>query len=109
MKQVRRKYISRVEVYINDAVSDGSGGNTVSERLIASSWANIKTVDVKFKMDIGLDIAKEAVIIKTRFRNDLDYTQSGLFFKYRGICWMPHQITNENLTDEEIKIIAYGV
>lgn len=107
MRQKRRKYINRVEVLINDAVSDGFGGNTLAERSLSFSWANIRSLDTKNASDLGLDLKKTAIVIKTRFRSDLDYNQPGIFFKYKELCFMPVQITNEHLNDEEIKIIAY--
>ena len=105
---MRRKYIHKVGVWVNTPVSDGFSGNTQLPLEIGSSWCNVTTVPTDKLVNYGLDIAKQAITIKTRYRADLDYFQDGLFFKYKGLDWMPSRIYNKDLINEEITIIAEG-
>ena len=106
---MRRKYLNKVEVWLNTALDDTAGGNLVDPSLIDSSWCNIKTLPTDKLTAYGLDIAQQAVTIKTRYRSDLDYFQEGLFFKYKSIDWIPSRIYNKDLLDEEITIIATAI
>jgi len=66
----------------------------------------VSTIPVQKLTDFGLDIDRQSITIKTRWRNDLDYFQEGLFFVYKGIKWFPDRIYNKDLVNEEITIIA---
>ena len=103
---MRRKYLHRAEIWVNAAASDSFGGNTLGPSQVGTSWCNIETIPTDKLVNYGLDIAKQAISIKTRWRSDLDYFQDGLFIKYKGIDWYPSRIYNKDLEDEVITIIA---
>lgn len=103
---MRRKYLNKIEVWINGTTSDSYGGNILSESQLGSSWCNIMTIPTNKMIEYGLDVDKEAITIKTRYRSDLNYFQVGLFFKYLGVDWIPTRIYNKDLLNEEITIIA---
>ena len=103
-----RKYINRLEVWQRTAINDGYGGNTQGETKLGDSWANITSLSIKNLTDYGLDIDKKAITIKLRYRTDIDYTATSIFFKYKGIEWIPETITDTNLEGVEITILAYG-
>ena len=106
---MRRKYLNKVEVWLNSALDDTVGGNLVDPSQLGSSWCNVSTLSTDKLTTYGLDIAQQAITIKTRYRSDLDYFQEGLFFKYKGLDWMPTSISNKNLINEEIVIVATAI
>lgn len=103
-----RKYINRLEVWQRTAINDSYGGNTQGETKLGDSWANITSLSIKNLTDYGLDIDKKAITIKLRYRTDIDYTATSIFFKYKGIEWIPETITDTNLEGVEITILAYN-
>ena len=103
---MRRKYLNKVEVWVNGTTNDNFSGNLNDPSQLGSSWCNVTTIPREKFTDLGLDTTKQAVTIKTRYRSDLDYFQEGLFFKYKSIEWYPQRIYNKDLLNEEITIIA---
>lgn len=103
---MRRKYLHRAEVWQNQTTYDGAAGNINNPVQLGSSWCNITTVPTNKMVDYGLDIAKQGITIKTRYRDDLDYLQEGIFFKYKGYDWIPVRLYDLDLLQEEITIIA---
>jgi head-tail adaptor len=103
---LRRKYINKVEVWQKSSVSDGFGGNTQSESKLSDSWAKIKTVPTDKITSYGLDTENKTVIINLRHRGDLDYNQEGIFFKYKGLTFIPLRIEQKDMQEEEFEIIA---
>ncbi len=103
---MRRKYIHKIEVWQNTAVSDGFSGNTNDPEQLGSSWCNITTIPTDKMLNYGLDIAQQAITIKTRWRDDMDYFDNAIFFIYKNIEWYPTRIFNKDLINEEITIIA---
>ena len=103
---MRRKYLHRIEVWVSNPTDDGFGGNTITPAQLGSSWCNIKTFTSEKLIAYGLDITKQVITIKTRWRSDLDYLRDGLYFKYKTADYMPRSITEKDLESEEITIIA---
>lgn len=103
---MRRKYINKVEVWVNAVIDDGFSGSINDPVIVSSSWCNVSTVPSDKITNYGLDIGTEVISIKTRWRSYLDYFTDGLFFKYKGYNWMPTRIFNKDLVNEEITIIA---
>ena len=106
---MRRKYLNKVEVWLNVSISDNFGGSTLSQTQLGTSWCNISTINRDKLVSYGLDIAQEAITIKTRYRADLDYFQNGLFFKYKGKDWIINSIEDKNLDNEQVQITATAV
>ena len=106
---MKRKYLNRIEVWLNGADLDDVGGENVDPVKISDSWCNITTIRREKLVSFGLDIPTQAINIRTRFRNDLDYFQDGLFFKYKTKDWIVNSIHNIGLDDEDIDIIATAI
>lgn len=106
---MRRKYLNKVEVWQNSDLGDTFSGNLNQPLQLGSSWANVSTIPTDKLVAYGLDIAQQAIRIQTRWRQDIDYFQEGIFFKYKGIEWFPNRIYNKDLLNEEIVIIANGI
>jgi SPP1 family predicted phage head-tail adaptor len=103
-----RKLSKRIEIWQTSNVSDGFGGNTVAETLIARSWAEIITLnDTNRSTDIGITSATNTIKIKLRKRNDLTYNSINQFIKYRGAKYIiKNQPFNVGFRDDTIEIIA---
>ena len=103
-----RKLSKRVEVWQTSNVEDGFGGNTVSDTLITSSWAEIITLnDVNRSTDIGITSATNTIKIRLRKRNDITYNGINQYLKYRGFKYIiKNQPFNVGFRDDIIEIIA---
>lgn len=83
---------------------DGFGGNTVSESLLKSTWANIKTISTErqdqYVTEYGLLDASSSITITVRKRNDTVYDYKTLFIKYRNERYaIKTYAINENFED----------
>ena len=101
-----RKYLNRIEVWQNQTADDTFAGTVVNEVKLSDSWCSIKSVPVNKYTEFGLDTVDQSIMIKLRWRSDLDYSQEGVFFKYKSKNWYPTRVTNNDLEDEEIMIKA---
>jgi len=102
-----REYSKRIKFYQTAAVADGYGGSTVSETLVATSWAKIETGNSRRLTDLGITDPINTIIIKTRYRNDIDYNAVNQYILYRNIKYIVQNApTNENFMDVDIEIIA---
>lgn len=108
-----RKYIKRIEFWQATSAADGFGGNPVTtEELITSSWASVETVGsnsryVSRATDLGITDPNTAILVRTRFRRDIDYNAINQFIKYRGVSYIIQSApTNANFFDSEIEFIA---
>jgi SPP1 family predicted phage head-tail adaptor len=103
-----RKLTKRVEIWQTSNVPNGFGGNSVSETLITSSWAEVITLNnTNRSTDIGITSATNTIKIRLRKRNDITYNGINQFIKYRGYKYIiQNQPFNVGFRDEEIEIIA---
>jgi len=79
-----RRFNKRIEVYENAAVSDNFGGSTVSETLVATVWADLKTMDKGAVTDIGYTDALLGVNCLVRKPDTFDYKTENMFIRYGG-------------------------
>ena len=105
-----RKYTKRIEVWETKVVSDGYGGNTVTEHLINESWANITTVNSRnasrFK-DLGIIDPTNTIVVQMRWRNDLTYNAINQFLVYGDYKYIIQNApVNINFNGTEVEIIA---
>lgn len=103
-----RKYTKRIAFYQTVAVADTYGGSTVSETLVATSWANVKTNNnVQRLTDLGITDPVNTIVINTRDRNDIDYNAVNQYILYRGVKYIIQNATiNVDFNDVDIEIIA---
>ena len=103
-----RKLSKRIEIWQTSNVSDGFGGNTVAETLIASSWAEIITLNnTNRSTDIGITSATNTIKVRLRKRNDITYNGINQYLKYRGFKYIiQNQPFNVGFKDEVIEILA---
>ena len=102
-----RRFNKRIKVYQSVAVADGYGGNTVTDTLILTTWAEIKTQGSQKISDLGLDYTKGTILVTTRKREDIAFNSSKMYITYRGekytISTFP---INENFVDAYISFTA---
>lgn len=102
-----RKFKYRIEVFKTVIEDDGFGGNHAKEgQKIGCSWCNVSTIPRDKLTDFGLDEVKGAIRVRVRKRNDLDYNEQGLFFKYKGDRYTINSVTEINLAEYHFEIIA---
>lgn len=103
-----RKLSKRIEIWQTSNVSDGFGGNIVAETLIASSWAEIITLNnTNRSTDIGITSATNTIKVRLRKRNDITYNGINQYLKYRGFKYIiQNQPFNVGFKDEVIEILA---
>jgi head-tail adaptor len=106
-----RKYTKKIEIWQIADVADGYGGNTISETLITSSWANVKTLnnlrDTQRVGELGISDPNSTIIVSLRYRNDIEYNAVNQFLKYGGDKYIiKNAPTNKNLEGTEVEIIA---
>ena len=103
-----RKLSKRIEIWQTSNVSDGFGGNTVAETLIASSWAEIITLNnTNRSTDIGITSATNTIKVRLRKRNDLTYNGINQYLKYRGFKYIiQNQPFNVGFRDDVVEILA---
>lgn len=102
-----RQYDKRIQVWETTKVSDGFGGNTVSETLLFQSWAKIETNGVGYKaQDIGLDQFNNPVLFKVRYRNDFQYQGRTLYVLYRNVKYIIQAVRNSDQRNIELDIFC---
>lgn len=105
-----RNFNKVIEFWQTTNVSDGFGGNTVSDVLITSSFANVMTLGNKngYNSDnFGVIYKSNAIVIQLRKRNDITYNALNQFIKYRGVRYIvKNEPTNIDFNDSYIQIIA---
>lgn len=103
-----RAYTKQVKFYQTEAVADGYGGSTVSETLIATSWANIITPKNYDRLTaLGITDPTNTIILKLRYRSDIDYNAVNQHILYRGLKYIiKNAPTNIDFMDVDIEIVA---
>lgn len=102
------RFKDSIEVWQQSAVTDGYAGNTTSETQLGESWCNISTLSREKYTDYGLDVPSLAIEVYLRTRDDIDYFDESVFFKYNGRRWFFVSIEEYNLSDQIIRIVADG-
>jgi SPP1 family predicted phage head-tail adaptor len=101
-----RKYHKKIELWQTTSVSDGYGGNGVTNELIASSWCNIVTENKMYRStEFGATETADTIVVQLRKRNDLTYDSKTQFFRYRGVVYdIQSEPVNIGFDDREIQI-----
>lgn len=102
-----REYNKRVQFWQTVAVADGYGGSTVSESLVATSWAKISTPKGSQRLtELGITDPINTLIINVRKRNDIYYNAVNQYILYRGVKYIISAPINTDFMDTDIQIIA---
>ena len=102
-----RQFNKRIEVWQTVAVADGSGGNTVSENIITTTWAKLETLDSTQITTLGLDYTKSSLLVTVRKRKDFIYNSKTIYIKYKGNKYtITSYPTDEDFISATISFIA---
>lgn len=104
-----KRYKRRVGVYRNIPVEDGYGGHTLTASLVGHSWADVKSVSADRLESFGLELGQQTIRIRCRYRDDIDYTDEGLYLTYNGKNWQPISVQEIDQFNREIEILAINV
>ena len=88
-RDTARRFKKRIDIWETLRVKDGFGGNTNTEVKIASTWADIETLNNASSMqnnkpDFGVNDPQNSVKVTVRKRNDLTYSNINMFIIYAG-------------------------
>lgn len=102
---ISREYNKRISLYEVTLNPNGFGGNTATEELLFTSWAQIITNGVGYKVaDLGLQTFENPILFKVRYRNDFQYSGRTLFAMYKGDKYIIQAIRNVNEVNLELEI-----
>lgn len=108
MPRPARRYSKRIDVYSYIANADGFGGNTTSDTLEGTVWAEIRTISIDKLTEFGLDQTQKNIRVFVRKNADIDFHDSNLFIKYGGVDYTVNQVTEVDLDGVEFELIASG-
>ena len=106
-----RTFNKRIELWETTSTADGYGGNIVTDFLVTSSWAKIKTFNPGGRnnstTDFGILNTQNAITITFRKRNDITYNTATQYVKYRGNKYIiTTDPTNIDFEDSYIQFIG---
>lgn len=82
---IARSYNKRIDFWHFTATKNDFGGSVITDELLFSSWANIKTNASGFNyQEIGLNQFENVTKFSVRFRNDFNYNANDLQIRYKG-------------------------
>jgi len=103
---ISRKYNKQIEVYKCTAVPDGFGGNTETEELVYTMWANV-TARRSFVTNENAQTDNFVQTIFTvRNRVDLDINPKENFILYNNLRYNVESVLNKDLDNIDIEIQA---
>lgn len=107
-----RKLTHRVQIWQKQTVEDGYGGNTTKTYQITDSWADVSTMSDNSKYsrdsnDFGIIDKHNAIVVKMRKRNDIDYNSINQYLVFKGVKYIiAVQPSDVNFNKDEIVLIA---
>lgn len=103
---IARKYTKQVQIWKTTKVSDGYGGNTVTEEVDFTVWANV-TAKRAFRLnEEGQNDNNVQTIFTIRNRATLDISIKDNFIKYNGLIYNIDSILNKDLDNIDIELVA---
>ena len=105
---ISRQYTRKIAIYKTTDVSDGYGGNTVSDVLIGSYWAEVKQNSAFRDNSIGKSDIKNNYSFKIRANDDLNPDINNLSIVYRGDKYVVNDIRYDDELFRFVNITANG-
>lgn len=105
---ISRQYTRKIAIYKTTDVSDGYGGNTVSDVLIGSYWAEVKQNSAFRDNSIGKSDIKNNYSFKIRANATLTPDIDNLSIVYRGNKYVVNDIRYDDELFRFVNIIANG-
>tara|TARA_R110000772_G_scaffold49010_2_gene112048 strand:+ start:49 stop:462 length:414 start_codon:yes stop_codon:yes gene_type:complete len=103
---IARNYTRLVDFYKTQNVSDGFGGNTVSESLIGSYWAEVKNERSFNDTAQGTDVIKNTYVFQIRVNDFIEPHLNNLSIIYNGQKYIVNNFEYVDALFRFIKITA---
>ena len=103
---IARKYTKAIGIWKTTTVSDGYGGNTVTDALVYSVWVNVSTKRSYRQNENGQNDNFVQTVFTIRNRYDIDLSIKDNFIKYNGLIYNIDSVLNMDLNNIDIEI--YG-
>lgn len=101
-----RKYDKAISIWQTTTVSDGYGGNTVTDALVYSVWANVNTKRAYRSNENGQNDNFVQTVFTIRNRYDIDLSIKDNFIKYNGLVYNIDSVLNLDLNNIDVEIYA---
>lgn len=101
-----RKYTKNIEIWKTTTVADGFGGNTVTDELDFSMWANVTAKRATSINENGQNDNFVQTIFTVRNRVNLDISIKDNFIKYNSLIYNIDTILNKDLDNIDVEIQA---
>lgn len=101
-----RAYTKSIEIWKTTTVADGFGGNTVTDELDFSMWANVTAKRAYRTNENGQNDNFVQTIFTVRNRVNLDISIKDNFIKYNGLIYNIDNILNKDLDNIDIQLEA---
>jgi len=105
---ISRQYTRKIAIYKTNNVSDGYGGNTVTDVLIGSYWAEVKQNSSFKDNSIGKSDIENNYSFKIRANDNLTLDIDNLSIVYRGNKYVVNDIRYDDELFRFVNIIANG-
>lgn len=103
---IARKYNKLISIWKTTNAPDGYGGNTVTDALVYSVWANVDTKRAYRQNENGQNDNFVQIVFTIRNRYDIALSVKDNFIKYNGLVYNIDSILNMDLNNIDIEI--YG-
>ena len=106
---ISRQYTRKIAIYKTTDVSDGYGGNTITDVLIGSYWAEVKQNSAFRDNSIGKSDIKNNYSFKIRANDNLTPDIDNLSIVYRGNKYVVNDIRYDDELFRFVNITANGI
>ena len=106
---ISRQYTRKIAIYKTTNVSDGYGGNTVTDVLIGSYWAEVKQNSSFKDNSIGKSDIKNNYSFKIRVNSTLTPDIDNLSIIYKGSKYVVNDIRYDDELFRFVNITANGI
>ena len=106
---ISRQYTRKIAIYKTTNVSDGYGGNTVTDVLIGSYWAEVKQNSSFKDNSIGKSDIKNDYSFKIRANDNLTPDIDNLSIIYKGSKYVVNDIRYDDELFRFVNITANGI
>lgn len=106
---ISRQYTRKIAIYKTTTVADGYGGNTVTDVLIGSYWADVIQMSAFKDNAIGKSDIKNNYSFKIRANSNITTDIDNLSIVYRSKKYVVNDIRYNDELFREMNIIANGI
>ena len=103
---IARKYTKAISIWQTTTVPDGYGGNTVTDALVYSVWANVGTKRAYRQNENGQNDNFVQTVFTIRNRYDIEISVKDNFIKYNGLIYNIDSVLNKDLNNIDVEILA---